>query len=465
MIRIFSHYIPGKKLILVGVETLILLISIFLVVDFGFSHADRGIATSAVPSLLQAAVFAFCILTSMAAMGLYEQESSESVRETLLRMGVAFALGVAAMSAVFYLAPSLYVGRGVLAMTIVVALGGSVLTRLAFLKWVTPGVFQARVLVLGTGSRAASVGEVARQKRVRGNIKVVGYLPLQATQHHVKRDQILPAEESLLSAAKKYQVNEIVIAVRDRRGGGLPVQQLLECKLMGIKITELSAFFERERCQLHLESLNVSWMVFGEGFRQGFLRETMKRLFDVVSSAALALVTLPVMLITALCIYLEDRSPILYRQERVGQGGRVFTILKFRSMRNDAEVDGKPRWANADDDRTTRVGRVIRKLRIDELPQIFNVLKGDMSFVGPRPERPFFVEQLASKIPYYNARHSIKPGITGWAQVSYAYGASLDDAVEKLQYDLYYVKNHTLFLDLMILIDTIQVVLWGKGAR
>jgi sugar transferase (PEP-CTERM system associated) len=239
----------------------------------------------------------------------------------------------------------------------------------------------------------------------------------------------------------------------------------LECRLRGIEITDLASFFERERCQLHLESLNMSWMIFGAGFRQGFVRETVKRFFDVMTSAVLVLVTLPIMILTALCIYLEDRGPVFYRQERVGQGGRVFTIFKVRSMRDDAERDGQPRWAGAGDNRTTTVGRIIRKLRIDELPQILNVLRGDMSFVGPRPERPFFVEQLASKIPYYGARHSIKPGITGWAQVRYPYGASLDDAVEKLQYDLYYVKNHTLFLDIMVLIETVQVVLWGKGAR
>jgi sugar transferase (PEP-CTERM system associated) len=319
------------------------------------------------------------------------------------------------------------------------------------------------VLVLGTGSRAASVDQLVKGKEAY--IKVVGYLPTQPTPDHVDSGRILPKPATLMEAVKRHRVNEIVIAVRDRRGGVLPVQELLECRLHGVAVTDLASFFERERCQLHLESLNMSWMIFGEGFRQGFTRETVKRFFDVATSGALIFVTLPVMLITALCIYLEDKGPVLYRQDRIGQGGRVFTIFKFRSMHNDAERDGRPRWAGANDDRTTRVGRVIRKLRIDELPQILNVLRGDMSFVGPRPERPFFVEQLASRIPYYSARHSIKPGITGWAQVRYPYGASLDDAVEKLQYDLYYVKNHTLFLDIMVLIETIQVVLWGKGAR
>ena len=219
------------------------------------------------------------------------------------------------------------------------------------------------------------------------------------------------------------------------------------------------------RPRILVDALDADWMVLNGGFRQSRARRTVKRLFDVAASAVLLIAALPVMLIAALCVAIESGAPVLYFQERVGQRGRVFTIFKFRSMRTDAEIDGTPRWADADDARVTRVGRVIRKLRIDELPQIFNVLNGDMSFVGPRPERPFFVEQLSSRIRHYDARHSVKPGITGWAQVSYPYGASHHDAVEKCQYDLYYVKNQNLFLDVIILIDTVRVVLLGKGAR
>jgi sugar transferase (PEP-CTERM system associated) len=278
--------------------------------------------------------------------------------------------------------------------------------------------------------------------------------------------KILPEEGApLLSVVDKYRIDEIIIAVRERRGGGLPMSELLNCRLAGVRVTEASAFFERERGQVRLDSLNASWLIFGEGFNNRALRDAIKRAFDLFASGLLLLVTLPIMLVTALLIKLESKGPIFYRQERVGHGGSTFHVCKFRSMRTDAEQDGKPRWATAGDDRVTRVGRVIRKLRIDELPQILNVFSGDMSFVGPRPERPFFVDQLNKEIPYYAARHSIKPGITGWAQVRYPYGASLEDAVEKLQYDLYYVKNHSLFLDLMILIETIQVVTLGKGAR
>ena len=206
-------------------------------------------------------------------------------------------------------------------------------------------------------------------------------------------------------------------------------------------------------------------MLLGEGFRQGWCRTTAKRAFDIVVSVLLLILTSPILLVAALCIVWESGFPVLYRQERVGLRGRNFVIYKLRSMTNGAESDGTPRWADADDNRMTRVGRIIRKLRIDELPQILNVLKGEMSFVGPRPERPYFVGLLEKRIPYYALRHYVKPGITGWAQVRYTYGASVDDAVEKLQYDLYYVKNHSLFLDMVILLHTIEVVLWNKGSR
>jgi sugar transferase (PEP-CTERM system associated) len=269
----------------------------------------------------------------------------------------------------------------------------------------------------------------------------------------------------IMDIIDRHNIDEVLIAVRDRRGGGLPTSELLECKLAGVSVIELSTFFERENGQVQLESLNASWMILSEGFRQGLARDAVKRTFDLMVSGLLLLASLPAMALTALLIRLESSGPILYRQERIGQHGRPFTIFKFRSMRTDAESDGKPKWAGQNDDRTTRVGRIIRKLRIDELPQVFNVFMGDMSFVGPRPERPFFVQQLLKEIPYYASRHSVKPGITGWAQVRYSYGASIEDAIEKLQYDLYYVKNHSLFLDLMILFQTAQVVLWGKGAR
>jgi sugar transferase (PEP-CTERM system associated) len=460
MIPIFSHYVPGRLMFLAGLEALVLLLAAY--VGITLHLAEPGAVTTA--ASLPTFVFTFGMLIVMTSMGLYQPDLWESVPSATLRLVAAFVLGFALTGLVAYFVPSLHLGPNALGSALIVALTGSVIVRAAFFKWSHLVVFKSRVLVLGTGSRVMRIAEFAQRNP---NHVVIGYVSLQPSRHYIPLPHVLPMEpgESLLSVARKHSIDQIVVAVRDRRGGGFPVQQLLECRLHGIKVKELSTFFEREHRQVLLESLNPSWMVLGDGFRQGLVRQTVKRMVDLVVSGVLLLLAAPIMAVTAILIALESGLPVLYRQERVGKNGRVFTLYKFRSMKNDAENDGTPRWASTDDERTTAVGRIIRKLRIDELPQIFNVLKGDMSFVGPRPERPYFVDQLAKQIPYYAMRHSVQPGITGWAQVRYPYGASVDDAIEKLQYDLYYVKNHCLFLDLMILIDTVQVVLWGKGAR
>lgn len=295
--------------------------------------------------------------------------------------------------------------------------------------------------------------------------QIAGFVPIANDECCVAPGDLLPMKGTMMDMVAEHRINEIVVTVQNRRGGALPIGELLACKLNGIKVTDSAAFFEREACQIRVDSLQPSWLVFGTGFDQGFFRSACKKAFDLLVSITVLVIALPILLLTALLIYLEDRGPIFYRQERVGEDGKHFMVLKFRSMSTDAERNGTPQWASANDPRTTRVGRVIRLLRIDEFPQILNVLKGDMSFVGPRPERPYFVKQLAEEIPYYNVRHSVKPGITGMAQVRYQYGASVADAVQKLQYDLYYVKNNSLFLDLLILIDTLQVMILGKGSR
>ena len=256
-----------------------------------------------------------------------------------------------------------------------------------------------------------------------------------------------------------------MVAVADRRAGSTPLRELLDCKLRGVRVVDIATHFEKTKGQIRLDSVSAGWLIFGDGFAQGVARTIVKRLFDIVCAIVLLILASPVMLLAALAVVLESGLPIFYRQERVGYNGRPFNVVKFRSMRTDAEKDGTPRWASAGDDRVTRVGLIMRKLRIDELPQLFSVLKGDMSLVGPRPERPYFVEQLTQQIPYYSVRQSVKPGVTGWAQVRYHYGATLEDSAEKLQYDLYYVKNHSLFLDLVILFETVGVVLLAKGAR
>jgi sugar transferase (PEP-CTERM system associated) len=461
MIHIFNHYVPGRLIALAALEAVVLLIAAYVGISMHVSGSGIAVAGTAPAVPSQAFAFAVGMMFVISSMGLYRWDRTEAVRG---RFFAAFALGSAIIGAVLYLVPSLNSEPVAVGGALAVALAGSLLVRTAFHKWNDSGVFKSRVLVLGTGSRVMKIAEYGGRNP---HHCVVGYVGLQATRHYVPLPNVLPmtSEDSLLSMVKKHAVDQIVVAVRDRRGGGLPVQQLLECKMRGVKVVELSTFFEREYRQVLLESLNPSWMVLGDGFRQGYFGNAVKRLFDLTVSGTLLLLALPIMLVTAVCIFLESGLPVLYRQERVGQRGRVFTLYKFRSMRNEAESDGTPRWAGANDDRTTRVGRFIRKWRIDELPQIFNVIKGEMSFVGPRPERPFFVDQLTKQIPFYALRHSAKPGITGWAQVRYQYGASVDDAVEKLQYDLYYVKNRCLFLDLAILLATVEVVLWRKGSR
>ncbi|MBI3368834.1 MAG: TIGR03013 family PEP-CTERM/XrtA system glycosyltransferase, partial [Burkholderiales bacterium] len=269
----------------------------------------------------------------------------------------------------------------------------------------------------------------------------------------------------LMEVARRHKVDEIVVALTERRAGSMPLRELLDCKLAGIRVFDMTTYFERMLGQIRVDYVNAGWLVFGDGFNQGFYRTAVKRAFDIVCSLVLIAVSAPIMILTAIVIVLESKGPVFYRQERVGANSRTFDVVKFRSMRTDAEKDGKPVWATAQDSRVTRVGNIIRKLRIDELPQLFNVLKGEMSLVGPRPERPYFVEQLTKEIPYYAVRHSIKPGVTGWAQVKYQYGSTIEDSQEKLQYDLYYVKNHSLFLDFVVLFETIGVVLTGKGAR
>ncbi|MEX0729889.1 MAG: TIGR03013 family XrtA/PEP-CTERM system glycosyltransferase [Aquisalimonadaceae bacterium] len=341
------------------------------------------------------------------------------------------------------------------------------LERLSIFRW-KGGVpaLPGRALVLGAGTRAAQVD--AQGSRGAGTTRsIVGYLPINEVHCDVPADRIVArgAGESLWQLAHRYAVTEIIVGVRERRNGGLPIQDLLECKLRGIRVTDLSSFFEREEGQVPLESLNSSWLIFGDGFRRGWWRSLSKRLFDVLFSVVLLIIASPVMLMAALAILLTMGRPILYWQERVGQDGQVFHICKFRSMRKDAEGDGKARWAQQNDNRVTPLGRILRKLRIDELPQIYNVLIGEMSFVGPRPERPQFVSKLARELPFYHTRHSVKPGITGWAQVCYPYAASLEATRGKLQYDLYYVKNGGLLLDLGILLRTVEVVLWGRGSR
>jgi sugar transferase (PEP-CTERM system associated) len=321
-----------------------------------------------------------------------------------------------------------------------------------------------RVLILGVGRQAKEVAESLHHEDA--TVSIVGFYPSVADEEiGVPKDKVLSRDIDLVGTVSKLDVDEIIVAVGERRGGRTPLRELLDCRVTGVKIMDVASHFERMLGQIRLDALKAGWLIFGEGFSQGRVRTTVKRVFDIFAAIILLILAAPVMLVATLLVALEDGFPVLYRQERVGLNGRLFNVIKFRSMRQDAEADGKPRWAVSNDQRVTRIGRVLRKLRIDELPQLFSVLKGDMSMVGPRPERAFFVDQLTQQIPFYAIRHSVKPGVTGWAQVRYHYGASVDDSAQKLQYDLYYVKNHSLLLDLVVMFETVGVVVGGKGAQ
>lgn len=465
MIRLFKHYVPQLLLQLAIAEAIILFSSMYAGVKIRFLSLPAGQVEIIGPVFPKAFIFTIVMLSIMTAMGLYQRGGrGEGETGRFVRLVVSFVLGFIVMAFIFYVA-DLYLGRGAFILTFLIAFVGTAAVRFLFPKFSQNRLSRRRVLLLGAGSRSAKIEGLERDEQGHRKFNLVGCLPLSSSECCLDRTRVLQDKGSILSIAKKHRVDEIVVGVRERRGGGLPADQLLECKLAGIEVVDLPSFFERETGQIHVESLNPSWMIFSDGFQRGSVKDMSKRLFDITASGLLLLLTLPVMLITALLIWLESGGPIFYRQERVGAHSHIFNVLKFRSMRQDAECDGVPQWAKKHDGRVTRVGRVIRLLRIDELPQVFNVFKGEMSFVGPRPERPYFVEDLTKKISYYPSRHTVKPGITGWAQIRYPYGSTVEDAVQKLQYDLYYVKNHTLFLDLIILLQTIQVILFGKGAR
>ncbi|MBV6321879.1 TIGR03013 family XrtA/PEP-CTERM system glycosyltransferase [Duganella violaceipulchra] len=460
MIRIFHHYVSKIAFMLLLLELLVLLTAAVASAPLWLKGRHGGDQL-----YLPALAFALVMVLSMGTLGMYQHnQSREDIKSTLLRILPSFVLGFGLMSLLSNMLPGAQFGR---VGSVVFVLGGAavLLARLVVFTSAQSSMLEQRLIVIGDGATARECLELGASSVGFHAFKVVGFVPVAGEVSCVPDSLLLPADLSLLSLARRYAADEIVVSVGDRRNGAFPVRQLLECALGGVPVTDAATFFEREACQIRVDSLQPSYLIFGGGFDQSLLRAAVKRAFDLVASGAICLAAMPVMLLTALAIRLEDGGPVFYQQERVGRDNRLFKVLKFRSMRPDAEQDGTPKWAVLNDPRVTMVGHWIRKLRIDELPQMLNVFKGEMSFVGPRPERAYFVEQLRGEIAYYNVRHSIKPGITGLAQVRYSYGASVEDALRKLQYDLYYVKNNSLFLDLLILIDTVQVVLFGKGGR
>ena len=426
------------------------------------------------PSLMtaQSVLVAVACVVAALAMGLYASTMRGRLSELALRVGVATGLlmpiGIILVDAVV---PAPLITLDGLLITCALLWAYITGSRHLVLALLNNRAFRRRVLVIGTGREARRIPQRLRRSADRVGFEVVafaGFGEPDLVSALVNVPCIDLRETSLLEFCREARVDEIVIAQDDRRAGRsaqLPIPALLDCKMSGIETTELPSFFERECGRIDLDVLRPSWLLFSPDYHRP-VRRGVKRLFDLSASLLLLSLSWPLMLLTIIAIRIEDglKAPVFYRQTRVGLGGREYDVLKFRSMREDAERGGA-RFAEEDDPRITRVGRIIRRTRIDELPQLLNVLRGEMAFVGPRPERPCWVEAFNREVPLYAERHRVKPGLTGWAQLNYAYGSDSEDARRKLEYDLYYVKNTSLLLDLLVLIRTVEVVLTGKGAR
>jgi sugar transferase (PEP-CTERM system associated) len=462
MIRLFKHYIPNAVLLL-GLFDVILLV---IAGELGYTvrlHQLGSLVDPIQNRIPQLATFAVSLELAMIAVGVYGASALQSLRFAAARLVVAISLGVIFLSVIFFLVPSITFWRSNLLYSMGMAVGLLIGLRILLGKTLGGQVFKRRVVVLGAGARAARLKALAATPGA--GFVVVGYVSMSEAARVIPEAIARDAIYNLADHVVLLNASEVVLALEERRNA-LPLKDLLRIKTTGVHVNEISTFLERETGRVDLQSVNPSWLIFSDGFSSGRMLSSMfKRLFDITASLVLLILTLPLVLVTAIAIKLESKGPAFYRQRRVGLYSVGFDVIKLRSMRQDAEVDGKAVWAEKDDPRITRIGRIIRKLRIDELPQTWSVLKGEMSFVGPRPERPQFVEDLEQQLNYYAERHMVKPGITGWAQINYPYGASIDDARQKLEYDLYYAKNYSPFLDVLILLQTIRVVLWPEGAR
>jgi sugar transferase (PEP-CTERM system associated) len=459
MHKLLRENIPGATLFQLTVELGWLFAAVILAGKLAnpeWSPSDKTVAS--------ALVFAALMACFNHTFGFYRRAHRLPLGEYVVRKFVVLCIEfpIAYIIAKVLLGGSFHGGIG---FAVLYALFGLIVVRQLIAWPVVRALLPWRVLVLGTGPEARSI-EASLEGANLPRLELIGFFDLDLIHEvSVSADRIVSKDASFESIVKRLEVDEVIVAVREQRGGVLPLQALLDCRLRGVQVTDLARFFERVHGRVPIESLKASWLIYGDGPRQSWLRRSIKRSFDLVVVVGLLILALPIMIISALVILLSTGTPLIYRQERVGYKGQSFTLLKFRSMAKNAETDGSAGGAAVDDARVTRFGSFIRRARIDELPQLINVLKGEMSLVGPRPERPGFVATLTEKIPFYAIRHSVPPGITGWAQVRYSYGGTVEESVKKLEYDLYYVKNNNLFLDLLILLRTVRVVILGEGAR
>ncbi len=461
MIRLFKHYIPHAVVLLWLIDVILLALGAEL--SWRLRASQIGIEPGPMGERGWSH-FAFVVvtITAMISVGVYRSEALRSLRFAAARLLVAIVLAVITLSFVDFLIAAETFWRSTVAYSMGMGVALLVINRLLMGGLLGTSAFRRRVLVLGDGVRAQRLRELGERRE--SGFTIVGFVGMNEGSPIIKDAISRSAIPNLSAHVENLGVSEVVLALEERRNA-LPLKDLLRVKTAGVHVNEFSSFMERETGRVDLGTLNPSWLIFSDGFSSGrIISSAAKRVFDVVASALLLALTFPLIALFALLVKLDSKGPAFFRQRRVGLYGEIFEIIKLRSMRTDAEADGA-KWASKDDPRVTRVGNFIRKVRIDELPQAWSVLKGNMSFVGPRPERPEFVADLEEELPYYAERHMVKPGITGWAQINYPYGASIEDARHKLEYDLYYAKNYTPFLDLLIMLQTLRVVLWHEGAR
>ncbi|WP_447762275.1 TIGR03013 family XrtA/PEP-CTERM system glycosyltransferase [Sphingopyxis panaciterrae] len=462
MFRLFKHYVPYAVVWLALVDFLALLVSAEGAWHIYAHQADFD-AGPLGDRWLPLVTFAIANSLGLMATGMYGVEALRSMRFATARLLVAVSLGVIFLSVLGFLLPTVTLWRANSLYAMAIAIAALSLIRLALTQTAAPEAFRRRILVLGAGPRAARLQALADQPG--SGLTIAGFVAMadfeKTMAAAVPRQNIPNLSEHVVA----LRAGEVVLALEERRNS-LPLADLLRVKTTGVYVNDIASFIERETGRVDLATTNPSGLIFSDGFSAGQrISKAGKRVFDIFASLLVLVIGLPLMLIAAVAVKLDSKGPVFYRQSRVGMFGEPYDILKIRSMRTDAEAAGKAVWASENDPRITRVGGIIRKLRIDELPQLWCVLKGDMSFVGPRPERPSFVEELEQQMPFYAERHMVKPGLTGWAQINYPYGASVEDARVKLEYDLYYAKNYSPFLDLLILLQTVRVVLWPDGAR
>ncbi len=467
MVRLFSQYISPKSLLMMALESVLIVLSLLCAIRLRFWNSPDDIAAYVVypDFLIQCGIVLVVCLSCFYYNGLYDSHSVVGTAERALRIEQSIGAASLVLGLLYFLMPGLLLSRGVFVIGMLLAMFAVLLGR-KFLDqaWQLTAPVQ-HVVILGTGSLAASL---AREINLRNDLtmRLAGFVSASPgpAEESLNGVPVLGSAADLEEIARSRPVARIIVALEDRRGV-MPVRELVSLRVRGVQIEEAASTLSALTGRVSLGAVRPSWFVFSDGFHRSQWNEILKRLLDLLAATAGLLLSLPIMLLVAIAVRLDSKGPVLYRQTRVGLMGKSFEVLKFRSMRQDAERYTGAQWAVENDPRITRVGRFLRKYRLDELPQFWNVIRGEMSFVGPRPERPCFVEELRRVIPYYDERHSVRPGITGWAQVQLHYGASVEDALAKLEYDLFYLKNMSILFDLAIIFQTVRIVIGGNGAR